>query len=53
MMSTRSLKHRLSRVFRDWHAKRYDAALGQVEELLRLWPGNAKLQILWASQNVT
>ena len=49
MTSTRSFKQGLSRVFRSWEDKQYDAALREVEELLKSWPGNAQLYILWAS----
>jgi len=49
MTSVRSFKQKLSHVFRLWNSKHYEAALGEVEELLQAWPGNGQLYILWAS----
>jgi tetratricopeptide (TPR) repeat protein len=49
MTSTRSFKQKLSKVFRHWEDKQYDRALGEIEELLKSWPGNSQLYVLWAS----
>lgn len=49
MMSIRSFKQRLTKVWRHWQDRQYDAALGGVEELLKSWPGNAHLYVIWAS----
>lgn len=49
MRSTRSFKQKLAKVFRLWRDEHYDLALRDVEELLKSWPGNAQLYILWAS----
>jgi predicted Zn-dependent protease len=49
MRSTRSFKQKLTKVFRHWRDEQYDLALSDVEELLKSWPGNAQLYILWAS----
>lgn len=49
MKNTRSFKQRLTKVFRHRRAEQYDLALSEVEELLKSWPGNAQLYILWAS----
>lgn len=49
MRSTRSFKQKLTKVFRHWRDEQYDLALSDVEELLKSWPGNAQLYILWAN----
>jgi tetratricopeptide (TPR) repeat protein len=49
MIGTRSFKQKLSKIVRQWADKHYDLALGGVEQLLKSWPGNAQLHILWAS----
>ena len=49
MSSMRSFKQKLSTVFRRWDEKKYDTALGEVEALLKAWPGNSQLHVLWAS----
>jgi tetratricopeptide (TPR) repeat protein len=49
MTNTRSLKQGFSKVFRHWRDNKYDLALDIVEELLKSWPGNSRLHILWAS----
>ena len=49
MRSTRSFKQKLTKVFRHWRDEQYGLALSDVEELLKSWPGNAQLYILWAS----
>jgi tetratricopeptide (TPR) repeat protein len=49
MSSLRAFKQVLSTVSRLWAENRYDAALAQVEAALKIWPGNARLHILWAS----
>lgn len=49
MSGMRTFKQRLSRVFRLSNENDYDKALGEVENLLTEWPGNAHLYILWAS----
>ena len=49
MSSRRSFKQKLSLVSRLWEEKNYDKALSEVESLLKIWPGNAHLYVLWAS----
>jgi tetratricopeptide (TPR) repeat protein len=49
MSSLRGFKQKLSAVSRLWEEKDYDTALAEVESLLKRWPGNAHLHILWAS----
>lgn len=49
MSGTRSFKQKLSTVFRLWNEKDYNAALGEVEGLLKAWPGNSQLHVLWAN----
>jgi tetratricopeptide (TPR) repeat protein len=49
MNGTRSFKQKLSHVFRLWNEEDYDTALGEVESLLKVWPGNSQLHVLWAS----
>jgi tetratricopeptide (TPR) repeat protein len=49
MNNLRGLKKNLSAISRLWEEKDYDAALAEVESLLKSWPGNAHLHILWAS----
>lgn len=49
MSNLREFKQALSAISRLWKDKDYDAALAEVESLLRRWPGNAQLHILWAS----
>jgi len=49
MMSIRSFKKGLSKALHHWEKKQYDVALSDVEELLKSWPGNAQLHILWAN----
>jgi|ERR1043165_7850914 hypothetical protein len=49
MSNLRGLKHKLSIVSRLWEEKDYNTALAEVESLLKNWPGNAHLHILWAS----
>ncbi len=49
MSNLRGFKQKLSTVSRLWGEKDYDAALAEVEALLKVWPGNANLHILWAS----
>ncbi len=49
MNGVRAFKRDLSSVSRLWGEKRYDEALSEVESLLKAWPGNAHLHILWAS----
>jgi lipopolysaccharide biosynthesis regulator YciM len=49
MSNLRGLKQKLSIVSRLWEEKDYDTALAEVESLLKIWPGNAHLYILWAS----
>jgi tetratricopeptide (TPR) repeat protein len=45
----RGFKQKLSTLSRLWEEKDYDTALAEVEILLKVWPGNAHLHILWAS----
>jgi tetratricopeptide (TPR) repeat protein len=49
MKNTRSFKQKLTKVYHLWTEGKYDLALSDVEELLKSWPGNAQLYILWAS----
>ena len=49
MSQLRQLKQKLATVSRLWQQKKYDAAFDQIEELLKVWPGNAHLHVLWAS----
>lgn len=49
MSHLRTFKQKLSTVNRLWEEKDYDTALAEVEGLLKVWPGNARLHILWAS----
>jgi tetratricopeptide (TPR) repeat protein len=49
MSHLRAFKQKLSTVNRLWEEKDYDTALAEVEGLLKVWPGNGHLHILWAS----
>jgi hypothetical protein len=49
MSKLRGFKQQLSRVSRLWERKDYDTALVEVEAMLKRWPGNAHLHVLWAS----
>lgn len=49
MTSTRSFKQKLSKVYQCWQAEQYDDALGHLEALLEVWPGNPQLHVLWAT----
>lgn len=49
MNSLRSFKQKLSHISRMWDDKQYDKAVHEVEALLKNWPGNAHLHVLWAS----
>ncbi len=49
MMNVRSFKQKVEKVLRHWRQEEYDVALRGVEVLLKSWPGNAYLYILWAS----
>jgi len=49
MSHVRAFKQKLSTVNRLWEEKDYDKALAEVEGLLKVWPGNGYLHILWAS----
>ena len=49
MSNLRGFEQKLSMVSRLWEEEDYDAALTEVESLLKIWPGNAHLHILWAS----
>lgn len=49
MNNLRGLKQKLAVVSRLWDDRDYDAALAQVDSLLKAWPGNAHLHVLWAS----
>ncbi len=42
-------KQKLSKIMRRWREQDYRKALAEVEEALKLWPGNARLHVLWAS----
>ena len=47
--TTRSLKQKLAGVSRLWDKGDYDSALAEVETLLKMWPGNAHLHVMWAN----
>src|SRR5258708_36062118 len=49
MSNTRALRQKLATVSRLWDKGDYDSAHAEVESLLKTWPGNAHLHILWAS----
>jgi tetratricopeptide (TPR) repeat protein len=49
MSNLRGFKQKVSTVFDLWEEEDYDRALAEVESLLKVWPGNAPLHILWAS----
>lgn len=49
MNNLRGFKQKLSTVSRLWEEADFDAALAEVESLVKTWPGNAHLLILWAS----
>ena len=49
MNNLRGFKQKLSTISRLWEGKDYDTASAEVESLLKVWPGNANLHILWAS----
>jgi hypothetical protein len=49
MNNSRTFKQKLSVVNKLWGKKDYDAALAEVESMQKSWPGNARLQIIWAS----
>lgn len=49
MSNLRGFKKELSIVARLWEENDYDTALAKVESLVKIWPGNAHLHILWAS----
>src|SRR6266511_2131959 len=49
MSNLRGFKQKLSKVSQLWEVQDYDTALAEVESLLKSWPGNAHLHILWAS----
>jgi hypothetical protein len=48
MNNLRGFKQKLAVVSRLWGDQEYDAALAQVEPLIKAWPGNAHLHVLWA-----
>jgi tetratricopeptide (TPR) repeat protein len=48
MSNLRGFKQKLATVSRLWEEKDYDTAFAEVESLLKVWPGNAHLHILWA-----
>jgi tetratricopeptide (TPR) repeat protein len=49
MNNLRGFKQKLAVVSRLWDDRDYDAALIQAESLLKAWPGNVHLHVLWAS----
>jgi tetratricopeptide (TPR) repeat protein len=49
MNGTRAFKQKLSKIARLREAGDYDSALAAADELLKSWPGNQQLYILWAS----
>jgi len=48
MRSTRSFKQKLAKILRHFEDEQYDLALSAVEKMLKSWPGNPQLYILWA-----
>jgi tetratricopeptide (TPR) repeat protein len=48
MRNVRTLKQRLSAISRLWAKEDFDAAIGEVDRLLKDWPGNGHLHVLWA-----
>jgi tetratricopeptide (TPR) repeat protein len=46
--STSSFKHGLARVRRAWLARDFAKALAEVDKLLKQWPDNPHLLVLWA-----
>lgn len=49
MSDIREFKRRLAEISRLWEQRKYERAFATVEALLKLWPGNAHLYVLWAS----
>jgi len=49
MTSTHSFKQGLSKVLRLWRDGQFDRALNAVDELMKSWPGNPRLHVIWAS----
>src|SRR5437867_114650 len=49
MSNLRGFKQKLSTVSRLWEEREYDSALAEVESLLKSWPGNPHVHVLWAS----
>src|SRR5438552_12539855 len=49
MSTVSTFKRTLSAVMRHWDERDYDQALAKVAGLLKEWPGNGHLHILWAS----
>ena len=48
MSDLQGYKRQLSIILRQWADEDYGAAFAEVESLLKIWPGNAHLHILWA-----
>ena len=48
MSSLRAFKQKLATISRLREKKQYDAALSEIEDALKVWPGNAHLHLLWA-----
>ena len=49
MNNPRGFKQKLTAISRLWKAGSYAVALSEVETVLKTWPGNAHLHVLWAS----
>jgi len=49
MSSRHGFKQKLANVSRLWQKENYSSALTEVESMLKTWPGNAHLHVLWAS----
>jgi tetratricopeptide (TPR) repeat protein len=48
MKSTTTFKHGVAKARRDWQEGRYDVALEEVDRLLKEWPDNPQLLVMWA-----
>ena len=48
MKATGSLKRGLARIRRAWLARKFDVAFAQADNLLKEWPDNPHLLVLWA-----
>jgi tetratricopeptide (TPR) repeat protein len=48
MKPTNSFKRGVAKARREWQAGRYDKSLAEVSRLLREWPDNPQLLVMWA-----